>query len=150
MILSVANKHPFALSLLFYTVKSSCCTFSFSLLFQQLFLELLNTSFGHIKGLHSGVTPSHLLFHLLVAVVGYLLHPEGGLNSLLRKETWIIIIIIIINKRKRRRQKGSSGEHTTARYLFRLRKTSCLLMDRSSAMSSRSKKACSTTSAIPP
>ena len=86
LILSIAKEHPLSLSLLFNTTKSCCCTFSFSLLFQQLFLELLIALLGHIKGLHDGITPSLLLLHLPVVVVGNLLCLERGLNSLPKKE----------------------------------------------------------------
>ena len=86
LILGVAKEHLLALGLFFSTIKSYCCTFSFSLLFQQLFLELFIALLGHIEGLHGGVTPSLLFLHLLVAVVGNLLCSKGGLNNLLKKE----------------------------------------------------------------
>ena len=50
-------------------------------------------------------------------------------------------------EKERGKKKGPGRGHTMARYLFKLRKTSCLLMDRSSAMSMGSSRACSTASA---
>ena len=53
-------------------------------------LHLVYSFFGHIEGLQGGVAPSFFFFHLLVAVIGYLIYLKGGLNSLSRKETQII------------------------------------------------------------
>jgi len=52
----------------------------------SLFLEAL---IGHLKDLHDGDTPSFLFLHLPMAVIGHIFCPEGGLNSLPRKETRI-------------------------------------------------------------
>ena len=47
---------------------------------------------------------------------------------------------LLEEEREREKKKKSSREHTMARYLFKLRKTSCLLMERSLAMSSGSSR----------
>lgn len=56
--------------------------------------------------------------------------------------------------KKNPEKKGLSETHTIAKYLFILRKTSCLLIERNSAISPRRSKACSIASttypAVPP
>jgi len=106
----------------------------------QPLLKLLEALVGHLKGLHSDDTPSSLFLHLPMTVVGHLFYSEGGLNNLPKRETRI-------GKRKLRKQtkkEKKRRDHTMTRYLLRLRKTSCLLMDCSSAISPESSRAYST------
>ena len=50
--------------------------------------------------------------------------------------------------REKKQKKGSSRKHAMEGYLLRLRKTSCLFMDRNLAISSGSSRACSIALAI--
>ena len=96
LVLSNTEQHSLAFCLSFNAVQGSCSAFSFSLLFGQLGLKLLNAFFSHMEGIH-GCYPSSLLLllHFSMGVVHHLLGPKGGLDGLEEKGNTIKIYIYI-------------------------------------------------------
>ena len=75
LILGLAKEHPLAFSLPLNAVQGGLSPLFIPFYLSHFILHLVYSFLGHIEGLYSGVAPS-FFFHLPVAVISYLFHPE--------------------------------------------------------------------------
>ena len=88
LVLGQVKEHSLTFSQPLSVVQGSCNSLSLPLLLKQLTLELLDTFFNHVEGIHGRYSSPLFLFHLPVGVVHCFLGLVRGLNSLPRRKAF--------------------------------------------------------------
>ena len=82
LIIGLTQALPLILDLSLCALQSRVSTFTGMFLISQLFPQVYIALISNVERLHNCYPPFSLIFHLLVARVGYLLKPKSGLDSL--------------------------------------------------------------------
>ena len=85
LVIGLTQELPLILGLSLCTLQSRVSTLTGMFLISQLFPQFYIALISNVERLHNCYPPFSLIFHLLVAGVGYLLKPESGLDSLKEK-----------------------------------------------------------------
>ena len=94
LVLGQVKEHSLTFSQPLSVVQGSYSTFPFPFLLNQLALELLNTFFDHVEGIHGRYSSPLFFLHLSIGIIHHLLGPKCGLDGLESKKS-------IIKKKKK-------------------------------------------------
>ena len=131
LFLSISQKQSLILGLLLSGLQSRVSAPPCLLLLLQLFPQVVIGLVSYVERLYSGHAPIPFIIQLAIAGIGDLFNPKSSLDSL--EEGRLVTLQITIKMLKKK--KKEKGVRTMPKYFLRLRKTSCLLIDRCSAIS---------------